>query len=117
MLQDMRARATNKTVTEAKRILEELGVLEFFDLLAGFMTVDNPKPEPDMIFYTLEKLRVEPFEAVLVDDTSVGLTAGINAGIRTIGITTGNNTLEQIQLVNPTRIVHRFSEISRIIKR
>jgi HAD superfamily hydrolase (TIGR01509 family) len=109
--------ATNKTVTEAKRILEELGVLEFFDLLAGFMTVDNPKPEPDMIFYTLEKLQVEPFEAVLVDDTNVGLTAGIKAGVKTIGITTGNNTLEQIQLVNPTMIVHRFSEISRIIKR
>ncbi|MHA2394731.1 MAG: HAD family hydrolase [Promethearchaeota archaeon] len=109
--------ATNKTVTEAERILGELGVLKFFDLLAGFMTVDKPKPEPDMIFYILDKLQVEPFEAVLVDDTNVGLTAGIKAGVRTIGITTGNNTVEQIQLVNPTTIIHSFSEILKIIER
>ena len=107
--------ATNKTVTEAERILSELGVSDYFDLMAGFMTVDKPKPEPDMILYLLEKLGVEPFEAVLVDDTSVGLTAGIKAGVHTIGITTGNNTLEQIQSVNPDAIVHNMRDLPGIL--
>jgi HAD superfamily hydrolase (TIGR01509 family) len=111
----MQALATNKTVTEAQRILFELGVSEYFDLMAGFMTVEKPKPEPDMILYALEKLGVAPVEAVFVDDTNVGLTAGIRAGVQTIGITTGNNTLEQIQSVNPTTIIHRFSDIPQII--
>jgi phosphoglycolate phosphatase len=109
--------ATNKTVTEAERILTELGVLKYFDLLAGFLTVDKPKPDPDMIFYTLEKLQIEPFEAVLVDDTFVGLMAGIQAGIRTIGITTGNNTQQQIQSVDPTTIIHSFSDVPKIVQR
>ncbi len=107
--------ATNKTVTEAERILSELGVSDYFDLMAGFMTVEKPKPEPDMILYTLDKLRVAPSEAVFVDDTNVGLTAGIRAGVQTIGITTGNNTYEQIQSVNPTTIIQRFSDIPKII--
>lgn len=108
--------ATNKTVTEAERILDELGVGGYFDLMAGFMTVDKPKPEPDMIIYSLEKLGVEPFEAVFVDDTKVGLTAGIRAGVHTIGITTGNNTPEQIQSVNPSTIIHRMSELPQILE-
>jgi len=79
------------------------------------MTVDKPKPEPDMILYTLEKLSVEPCEAVFVDDTNVGLIAGIRAGVHTVGITTGNNTLEQIQSVTPDVIVHSMSDIPRIL--
>jgi phosphoglycolate phosphatase len=111
----MQSIATNKTVSEAERILSKLGVEDHFDLMAGFMTVDRPKPEPDMINYTLEKLRVEPVKAVFVDDTDIGLTAGIRAGVHTIGITTGNNTLEQIQSVSPTMIIHRISMLPEIL--
>jgi pyrophosphatase PpaX len=107
--------ATNKTVTEADRILLELGVRDNFDLIVGFMTVHKPKPDPDMILYTLDKLGLESHEAVFVDDTIIGLTAGINAGVYTIGITTGNNTLEQIQSVNPTMIIHKLSDLSNIL--
>ncbi|MCW4013107.1 MAG: HAD family hydrolase [Candidatus Bathyarchaeota archaeon] len=112
----MQALATNKTVTEAERILGELGVSEYFDLMAGFMTVSRAKPEPDMILYLLDNLEVEPDEAVFIDDTNVGLTAGIRAGVHTVGITTGNNTLEQIQSVNPDTIIHRFSDIPRLLE-
>ena len=107
--------ATNKTVTEAERILEAFEINRYFDLMAGFMTVNNPKPAPDMILYILDKLKVDPNEAILVDDTSVGLKAGITAGIKTVGITTGNNTLEQIETVNPTKIIHRLSELSGLL--
>ena len=107
--------ATNKTVTEADRVLLELGVRDAFDLIVGFMTVQKPKPEPDMIMYTLDKLGLEPHEAVFVDDTMIGLTAGINAGVHTMGITTGNNTLEQIQSVSPTIIIHKLSELPNIL--
>lgn len=112
----MQALATNKTVTEAERILGELRVSDYFDLMAGFMTVSRAKPAPDMILYLLEKLNLAPFEAVFVDDTDVGLTAGIKAGVNTVGITTGNNTLEQIQAVNPDTIIHKFSEVPKLLK-
>jgi phosphoglycolate phosphatase len=80
------------------------------------MTVSRAKPAPDMILYLLENLDVEPLEAVFVDDTDVGLTAGIKAGVNTVGITTGNNTLEQIQLVNPDTIIHRFSDVPKLLQ-
>jgi phosphoglycolate phosphatase-like HAD superfamily hydrolase len=108
--------ATNKTDYEAERILKALKMDTYIDLYAGYGTVAKIKPEPDMILYTLNKFGVKPENAVFVDDTKIGLTAGIRAGVKTIGITTGNNTLEQIQEVNPTTIIHKFSRLVEIIR-
>ncbi len=108
--------ATNKTDYEAERILKALKMDPYIDLYAGYGTVAKIKPEPDMILYTLNKFGVKPENAVFVDDTKIGLTAGIRAGVKTIGITTGNNTLEQIQEVNPTTIIHKFSRLVEIIR-
>ena len=108
--------ATNKTDYEAERILTALKMDQYIDLYAGYGTVVKIKPEPDMILYTLDKFGVKPENAVFVDDTKVGLMAGIRAGIKTIGITTGNNTLEQIQEVKPTIIIHEFSRLTEIIR-
>ncbi|MFA9495058.1 MAG: HAD family hydrolase [Candidatus Bathyarchaeota archaeon] len=108
--------ATNKTDYEAERILKALKMDPYIDLYAGYGTVPKIKPEPDMILYTLAKLGVKPENAVFVDDTKIGLTAGIRAGVNTIGITTGNNTLDQIQEVNPTTIIHEFGRLTEIIR-
>lgn len=108
--------ATNKTDYEAERILKALGMGKYLDLYAGYGTVEKIKPEPDMILYTLDHFGVPPEKAVFVDDTKVGLTAGIRAGVHTVGVTTGNNTLEQIQEVNPSTIIHEFSKLSEIIR-
>ena len=108
--------ATNKTDYEAERILTALKMDQYIDLYAGYGTVVKIKPEPDMILYTLDKFGVKPENAVFVDDTKVGLMAGIRAGVKTIGITTGNNTLEQIQEVKPTIIIHEFSRLTEIIR-
>lgn len=107
--------ATNKTDYEAVRILKALKMDPYIDMYAGYGTVEEIKPEPDMILYTLDKFGVKPENAVFVDDTKIGLTAGIRAGVKTIGITTGNNTLEQIQEVSPSTIIHRFSDLPRIV--
>ena len=121
-LAEMKARgfsqsvATNKTDYEAERILTALKMDQYIDLYAGYGTVVKIKPEPDMILYTLDKFGVKPENAVFVDDTKVGLMAGIRAGVKTIGITTGNNTLEQIQEVKPTIIIHEFSRLTEIIR-
>ena len=111
----LQAIATNKTASEAERKLSELKISKYFDAMAGFMTVDKPKPDPDMILYLLDKLEIKTNETVFVDDTSIGLKAGIKAGVITIGITTGNNTLHQIQKVKPDAIINRLSDLPSLL--
>jgi len=107
--------ATNKTTGEADRILRNLGVRGHLDLLVGFMDVPNPKPAPDMIDLTLGRMGVPAGRAVFVDDTTVGLTAGIKAGVRTIGITTGTHTREQLSTVSPDAIIDSVAQLPSML--
>jgi len=109
--------ATNKTTSEADRILTQLGVRGHLDLLVGFMDVPNPKPAPDMINLTLERMGVPAERAIFVDDTTVGLTAGIRAGVRTIGITTGTHTRDQLSTVGPDTIIDSIAQLTQILGR
>ncbi len=107
--------ATNKTSSEAKRILALLGVDDVFDLVVGFLDVPNAKPAPDMILYTLERLGVEKRQAVFVDDTAFGLKAGVEADVKTIGILTGYHTREQLMEVQPDYVVESMHELKRLL--
>lgn len=107
--------ATNKTTSEADRILTQLGVRGYLDLLVGLMDVANPKPAPDMINLTLERLGVPSGRAVFVDDTTVGLSAGISAGVRTVGITTGTHSRERLETVHPDTIVGDIRDLLSLL--
>ena len=109
--------ATNKTSGEANRILKNLGVDDVFDLVVGFLDVPNAKPAPDMILYTLEKLDVEKEQAVFVDDTAFGLKAGVEAGVNTVGITTGYHTRGQLMEVHPDYVVDSMHELKRLLSK
>lgn len=112
----MQSLATNKTNTEADRILTQLGVRGLFDLLVGFMDVAYPKPAPDMINLTLERLGVPRERAVFVDDTTVGLAAGVGAGVRTVAITTGTHGRDLLETVNPDAIIDDIRELLSLLE-
>ncbi len=54
------------------------------------------KPSPSMINYALKKLGVFPQEVVLVEDSLAGIIAGKRAGVKTIGVLTGNSKREEL---------------------
>ncbi len=83
--------ATNKSSAEAERILGDLGIRHLFDLVLGLNDVDTPKPSPEMILLTLERMDVEPGKAVLVEDSPTGLAAGKASGVHTVAVTTGTH--------------------------
>ena len=100
---------------EAVRILEALGLGDYIDLYAGYGTVPNVKPAPDMILYSLEKMGVNNDKAVFVDDSKVGLTAGIRAEVYTVGITTGTSTENQIRETGPDVVIHDLFDLTCLL--
>jgi HAD superfamily hydrolase (TIGR01509 family) len=109
--------ATNKTNSEATRILRTLDILQYFDFVIGFMDVSNPKPSPDMILRTLEEFHIAKEKTVFIDDTTFGLTAGISAEVYTVGITTGTHDKETIASVNPNFIIESLPEIINLLEK
>ena len=72
-------------------------VLQLDSLLQATVSaeeVPHGKPAPDVFLLAAEKLGVSPSRAVVVEDAAVGVEAGRSGGMRTIGITGAERTLD-----------------------
>jgi phosphoglycolate phosphatase len=72
---------TNKPQVAARTILLHFGLFERLGALVGGDAVTNPKPAPDMLFFALEKLGVEPRDALMVGDSISDVKAARAAGM------------------------------------
>jgi HAD superfamily hydrolase (TIGR01509 family) len=64
-----------------------------FEVLAGDI-VPKKKPAPDIYLLTLERLRVSPDKALIIEDSRNGLLAAVAAGIRCV-VTLSSYTWEE----------------------
>jgi phosphoglycolate phosphatase len=111
----MQSIATTKRSDVASGLLSKLGLLHYFDLVLGITDVDSPKPAPDIIKLTLSRLSVKPREAVFVEDTTIGLEAGVRAGVHTVGVTTGTHSREKLSTLSPNYIIDGLAELMELI--
>lgn len=77
------------------------------------------KPQPDMVLMALEKFGYEPGEAVMIGDRLyTDIACGVNAGIDTIFVLSGEGTLADLETsdVKPTAIMDNIYEIYRRMK-
>ena len=76
------------------------------------------KPEPDMVYSVMEKFQVAPEQCVLVGDRLyTDIATGINAGITTICVLTGEATLEDLETTEfqPTYIFDSVRELDKLL--
>jgi phosphoglycolate phosphatase len=103
--------ATNRTRASLDPMLEEHGLLGFFDVRLSAACVPFPKPHPLMLERVLEALGVAPGEALMVGDTTVDLRMGRAAGVATCAVTYGAHTEEELLREEPTYVARRAAEI------
>ena len=73
--------ATNASQSFAIKMLEFLDISKYFTYIIGADMVDKPKPDADMILKTLEVLKINKEDAILVGDSHKDLRAASNANI------------------------------------
>lgn len=64
--------------------LNKLGLLPYFDAICTASEVKQVKPDPELYELALEKLNVQPSEAVAIEDSPNGARAAVAAGIHCI---------------------------------
>lgn len=88
--------ASNKPVAYSIRILERLGVLPFFDTIAGPETAGSLKPDPPMIRACLAAMNVRADEALYVGDMAIDAEAGERAGLAVVLVCGGSTSPEEL---------------------
>lgn len=88
---------SNKRESLSKKLLEELGLLRFFDIVLGSDSVYEKKPSPVPVRKVLELLKIAPDKALIVGDSNFDIQAGKSAGIITVAVTYGFRDRESLR--------------------
>ena len=92
--------ATTKSSATTRSMLEKFGLIAYFDHVQG--TDGFPaKPEPDVLFKSLEALGARPEDCLLVGDAPSDMEAGRRAGVRTCAVRYGYGDREQMARWEP----------------
>jgi HAD superfamily hydrolase (TIGR01509 family) len=80
--------------------LESTGLIRFFEPnLFSASDVRKGKPAPDLFLHVAGTLRVSPGECIVVEDSAVGVAAGVAAGMTVIGFVGGSHAGSQLDAV------------------
>jgi len=92
---------TNKHGESARAIIRHLGWDKWVEAVIGDKDTSWKKPLPEFSLHALAKLGVTPEEAMMIGDSPFDLDAGSNAGLRSLAVTTGSHTREQLLAHQP----------------
>ena len=93
--------------------LDTMGVTNYFSSILSGCDIERTKPDPMIYQMTLENLSVQPNEAIVIEDSPVGIKAATGAGIYTIARRHPDYILDQ---ANSDIIAYNYDEIFDIIK-
>jgi HAD superfamily hydrolase (TIGR01549 family) len=106
----LKSTATTKGTPTTKVILEKFNLIKYFNHVQG--TDGFPaKPEPDVIFKSLEVFGISREECLMVGDAPSDMEAGRRAGVKTCGVRYGYGDLQQMEVFTPDYWIDHPSEI------
>jgi HAD superfamily hydrolase (TIGR01509 family) len=80
------ALVTSALKSMAETFLHSHGIAELFDLIVTGDEVEHSKPDPQIYKLAIERLGLEPFEAVAIEDAVKGIQSAQAAGLGVIGM-------------------------------
>jgi pyrophosphatase PpaX len=108
---------TSKMEAGARRSLKLIGVEECFGVVVGIDATVKHKPEPEPVWYALEKLGgIAPADAVFVGDSTHDMNAGRAAGVVTAAARWGPFTREPLAATQPAHWLSAIGELGALVE-
>jgi phosphoglycolate phosphatase len=105
---------TNKPVKISVKILEGLGVSQYFQSIYGGNSFETKKPDPAGAKQILSELNVLPEQAAMVGDSEVDVQTARNARMRSVIVNFGFGTHDRA--AHPADVyVNRFDELLQLV--
>ena len=99
--------STGRVITD--KILAQLDLEKYFNLVITANDVENYKPEPDCYLKTVKELEIDPAECFVIEDSPIGVAAAKAANLKCVAIT---HTHHSDELKQADLIVDSFEEIN-----
>ena len=84
--------ASSSSLDRIRVSLESTDLIRFFEPnLFSASEVANGKPAPDLFLHVSAKMGVQAADCIVVEDSAVGVAAGVAAGMKVIGFVGGSH--------------------------
>jgi phosphoglycolate phosphatase len=100
---------SNKLADLSERLLIDLGLYRYFDLIAGSDSAPEKKPSAVPVQKVLTRLGIDATDSAIVGDSLYDIEAGRNAGVKTIAVTYGYRP--RSELGEADYIIDSFSDL------
>jgi phosphoglycolate phosphatase len=102
--------ATNKPQRAAEAVLDHFGLFPYLDSVVGGDAGVAKKPAPDILLAALDRLGVEPWNALMVGDSAADVASARAAGIAVVIIRGGYTNLPADEL-GADRVLETLAEL------
>ena len=106
---------TTKTAEYSKEMLEDMDVMHYFDVLIGREDVEHPKPHPEPVLKAISKLKADRSKCWMIGDTPMDLGAADAAGIKSVGVTCGYASEDELRTYTPKLASNALEAVKIIV--
>ena len=107
--------ASSRTSFSLRDLLKDMGIVDLFDYVLGSEDVSRAKPDPEPVLQTLRTMNISAEHNLVVGDMAVDILMGARAGCKTVGVTYGNGTREELEEAHADDIIGSMRELVRIV--
>jgi beta-phosphoglucomutase family hydrolase len=79
---------TSAPIENMDFIMDSLNLRHYFDAFLHSADVSEGKPNPEIYLKAADRLEIEPKYCVVFEDSVAGVKAGLNAGMKVVGVAT-----------------------------
>lgn len=105
------AAISNKPHEIARMVIHQFFGEEIFDIVLGLKDGVIPKPNPEETHKIADLFQIPYAQCVFVGDTGVDIQTGLNAGMKSVGVTWGFQTREMLEKAGAEQIVDTPDEL------
>ncbi|MDD5155177.1 MAG: HAD family hydrolase [Candidatus Omnitrophica bacterium] len=107
--------ASNRPTRFARILIRRLKLDKYLDYVLCGDKLKHMKPHPEILNKIMCKFRIKPDRTVYVGDMFIDAQTGRRAKVKTIMLTTGSSTREELQKEKPYRIINRLTQLTKLV--
>jgi len=107
--------ASNRPTRFSLILIRHLKLEKYFDYILCADRLKHIKPHPEILNKIMRRFSQGPDQTIYVGDMVIDAQAGERAKVKTIIVSTGSSTRDEIQKEKPHRIINRISDLLKIL--
>jgi len=108
---------TNKAARFTHPLLEDTGLIGYFELILSGDTLPEKKPSPMPLRHACQVFGIQPCELLLIGDSLNDTQAARAAGCPVFCVPYGYNRGRPVEALGPDRVVPSLAEAARLVRR